>query len=55
MDIVKYLDANKLPDDRWEAKKIRNRVAHYTLLNGVLYKRGYYLPLLRCVSFEEAQ
>ena len=53
LDIIKYIDANKLPDN--EARKIRNRVVRYPLLEGVLCKRCYSMPFLRCVSFEEAQ
>lgn len=54
LDIIKYVDANELLDNRWEARKIRNRISRYTLLDGVLYKRGYFTPLLRCISFKEA-
>lgn len=55
MDIIKYMDANELLENRWEARKIWNKAARYTLLDGVLYKRGYSTPLLKCISFEEAQ
>lgn len=53
LDIIKYIDANDLPDNRSKDRKIRNRVDRCTLLDGVLYKRGYSMPLLRCISFKE--
>lgn len=28
LDIIKHIDANEVLDDRWESRKIRNRVAH---------------------------
>lgn len=40
--------------DKGEVRKIKNRTAHFTLVDGVLYWRGYSTPLLRCVLFEEA-
>ncbi|KAG6675237.1 hypothetical protein I3842_15G091700 [Carya illinoinensis] len=54
-DIIKYIDANELVVNKWEVRNIRNKVLHYTLLEGILYRRGYSSPLLRCVSFEKAQ
>ncbi|XP_041011349.1 uncharacterized protein LOC121255135 [Juglans microcarpa x Juglans regia] len=55
LDIVKYIDANEVPNDRCEARKIRNKASSYTLVEGVLYRRGYSTPLLRCISFEKVQ
>lgn len=54
-NILKYLDANEVPGDRWVAKKIRNQVARYTMVDGVLYRRGYSMLLLRCISSEKAK
>ena len=38
-----------------EAKKIKKRAARFTILNGVLYKRGFSIPYLKCVDEEEAK
>lgn len=51
-DIIKYLDTNELPINKWEAKKVKNRVARFTLIYRVLCRQGYSMPLLRCVSLE---
>lgn len=32
LDMIKYIDTSKVPDGRWKAKKIRNRVVHYTIV-----------------------
>ncbi|XP_022849886.1 uncharacterized protein LOC111371977 [Olea europaea var. sylvestris] len=37
------------------ARKLRTRSARYTLIDNILYKRGYSTPLLRCLNEEEAQ
>lgn len=46
-EIIRYLDANNLPVEKWEERN--------TLVDGVLYRWGYSTPLLRCLSLEEAQ
>lgn len=51
--IVKYLEIGKLPKDRGEALKVRNRVARFTVVNGVLYRQDYSTSLLMCMSQEE--
>lgn len=48
-----YLELGALPEDKLEARRIRFRASHYVLFNGVLYKRGHTLPLLRCATEEE--
>lgn len=35
-------------------KKVTNKGARYTIINGILYKRGYSVPLLRCLNEKEA-
>ncbi|CAL8991629.1 unnamed protein product [Prunus brigantina] len=45
-----YLTNGTLPTDRTEAKTVRRPSARYLLLQGILYRRSYSLPLLRCVA-----
>ncbi|XP_059654534.1 uncharacterized protein LOC132301284 [Cornus florida] len=52
--IIKYIMYGELPQDLVEAQKVRIRAPRYTFMNGVLYKRGFFLPFLRYVSTEEA-
>lgn len=37
-----------------EAQKLRYRASHYVLIDNMMYKQGYSLPLLRCLDCEEA-
>ena len=52
--ILSYIRDGILPEDRKQARKLKCRVARYTLLDGVLYRRGFTLPFLRCLDDEEA-
>ena len=49
--IISFLQDGHLPQDVKEAKKVRKRVAKFTILNDTLYKRGY----LECVDEEKAK
>ena len=51
--IVCYLKEGWLPKDKAEARKIQIRVAHFVIINDVLYIQGYSLPYLRCANSEE--
>ena len=53
--IVSFLWDGHLPQDADEAKKIRKRAARFTILNNVLYKRGFSMPYLKCVDDDEAK
>lgn len=54
-DVREFLQEGKLPSDSEEPRKVRNWVAQFTLLERVLYKRGFSEPFLRCLSSNEVQ
>ncbi|GJZ69763.1 reverse transcriptase domain-containing protein, partial [Tanacetum coccineum] len=45
-----YLKDGNLPGDRKEARKLRIKARQYELLEGILYKRSFLKPWLRCVG-----
>nr|GEU29209.1 reverse transcriptase domain-containing protein [Tanacetum cinerariifolium] len=47
--IIEYLKEGTLPGDRKEASKLRIKARQYELLEGVLYRRSFLTPRLRCV------
>jgi ribonuclease HI len=53
--IIQYLKDGNLPEDKKESRKIRMQSARYTLSGDILYKRGYTLPLLKCLSKSEGE
>jgi len=53
--IISFLQDGHLPQNTDEARKIKKRAARFTILNDVLYKRGFSMPYLKCVDEEEAK
>ena len=52
--IISYIKDGQLPSDPSEAKKLRVKVARFTVLNNELYKRVFSLPYLKCLNPKEA-
>jgi len=44
----------KTPHDPKEVKKLRGKAVWLYLFEGMLYRRGYIKPLLKCVANERA-
>jgi ribonuclease HI len=53
-EIVRYLKMGELPPGKTEAQKVIRNSARYVLVGGILYRHGYSLPLLKCLSGEDA-
>ncbi|KAM6543039.1 hypothetical protein CsatB_007486 [Cannabis sativa] len=51
--IVAYLEKGVLPDDKVEARKLRQRAAQYVMYDGRLYRRSFSQPLLKCIDGED--
>ncbi|GKE96284.1 reverse transcriptase domain-containing protein [Tanacetum coccineum] len=47
--IMEYLKDGTLPGDRKEESKLRIKAKQYELLEGILYRRSFLKPWLRCV------
>nr|GFB63942.1 reverse transcriptase domain-containing protein [Tanacetum cinerariifolium] len=50
MELMNYLKEGILPGDEKEARKLRLKARQYELMEGVLYKRSFLTPWLRCVG-----
>ena len=53
-DIRAYKLTGTLSEDKMTAKKLRRESMWYYIFQGKLYKKGFYLSLLRCVTALEA-
>ncbi|GKV36702.1 hypothetical protein SLEP1_g44802 [Rubroshorea leprosula] len=53
--IISFLRDGIVPEDRQGAMELRKKASRYTLVEGVLYKRSFSLPLLRCLNPYEAE
>ena len=51
--VVSYLKNGVLPDNKEATRKLKVQAAQFVLIKDVLYKRGFSLPYLRCLSPEE--
>ena len=50
-----YIIDGSLPDDLKEAAKIRARSARFTNHKGSLYKRGFFIPILKCIAGKDTE
>ncbi|GJV13785.1 reverse transcriptase domain-containing protein [Tanacetum coccineum] len=48
--LVKYLKDGTLPEDKKEVSKLCIKARQYELMEGILYKRSFLKPWLRCVG-----
>lgn len=48
--VVRYLRHGSLPKDKLLSRKVKMQSAQYVLIGGVLYRRGYTEPLLKCLT-----
>nr|GFB60925.1 hypothetical protein [Tanacetum cinerariifolium] len=53
--IVKYLKEGTLPGDKKEARKLRLKARQYEVVEGILYRRSFLTPWLRCVGPLQAE
>ncbi|KAL0355583.1 UNVERIFIED_CONTAM: hypothetical protein Sradi_4005200 [Sesamum radiatum] len=51
--IIRWIDEGHLPGDKWETTKIKTRSIDFITQRGILYKKSFTHPLLRCLSQEE--
>lgn len=52
---VKYHTKGGLLEEKQVARKVRNKAAHFTPVDGVLYMRGFSTSLFRRLSLREAR
>ncbi|KAL8470983.1 hypothetical protein ACS0TY_033528 [Phlomoides rotata] len=55
MPIIDYLTKGTLPKDPTKASRLRIRSAHYIMINDKLYKWGFSLLLLKCLTKEQGR
>ncbi|KAL0462505.1 UNVERIFIED_CONTAM: hypothetical protein Slati_0138100 [Sesamum latifolium] len=51
--IVEWIEKGSLPDNRWDASRLKARAVRFLMQGGILYNMSYTHPLLRCVSQPE--
>ncbi|XP_026432335.1 uncharacterized protein LOC113329709 [Papaver somniferum] len=48
-----YLEKGEVPRNRLESHKLKSRATNYELKDGVLYRRSFYGPSIRCLTRKE--
>ncbi|XP_074327587.1 uncharacterized protein LOC141665500 [Apium graveolens] len=51
--ILAYIKEGMLPDEKNEARRAKYKAARYAIYDGILYRRGFSVPLLKCIEGEE--
>ncbi|KAL8542486.1 hypothetical protein ACS0TY_003376 [Phlomoides rotata] len=53
--IIEYLTRGTLPHDPTKASRLRIHFVRYIMINDQLYKWGFSLPLLKCLTKEQGR
>ncbi|XP_028118776.1 uncharacterized protein LOC114316305 [Camellia sinensis] len=53
-DIIPFLEQDILPENKQEVDKIRALSSNYLIIDGILYKRGFSHPFLKCLNADQA-
>ncbi|KAL8504674.1 hypothetical protein ACS0TY_016018 [Phlomoides rotata] len=53
--IYASLKTGEQPSDKTEAARLQRRAVRYIILDDHLYKRGFSMPLLKCITTEQDQ
>ncbi|GKC01248.1 reverse transcriptase domain-containing protein, partial [Tanacetum coccineum] len=48
--IRNYLEKGRLPEDPVDARTLMEKIRNYTMEDGVLYRKSYLVPLMRCIG-----
>lgn len=51
--IKEFIINGTLPSEKDEARRLRYNAAQYMIYDGILYKKGFNRPLLRCIAGDE--
>ncbi|XP_074371161.1 uncharacterized protein LOC141712210 [Apium graveolens] len=51
--ILAYIKEGSLPDEKNEARRIKYNTTRYVIYDRVLYRRGFSVPLLKCIDGDE--
>ena len=53
--LKEYLQSGSLPDGKDAARRLKVQASRFVLIKDVLYKKGFSLPYLRCLSHDEVE
>nr|GEU58485.1 hypothetical protein [Tanacetum cinerariifolium] len=53
--IREYIENKILPEDATKARTIQEKSRNYTIVEGILYRKSYLGPLLRCIGLQQVK
>lgn len=53
-EIIDFLQDSVLPEDKTKVRRISIKAVRFTIVKGVLYRKSFSEPLLRCLTKSEA-
>jgi hypothetical protein len=53
--ILRFLESGETPNDSKEATKVKRRACSYVALDNQLYRRGFTIPLQKCVEEDKVE
>ncbi|XP_074362950.1 uncharacterized protein LOC141703291 [Apium graveolens] len=53
ISILAYIREGSLPDEKNKERRIKYKAARYVIYDGILYRRGFSVPLLKCIDGDE--
>lgn len=53
--IIRYLRDMDLRSDKSKARKLKNKVARYSLMQDTLYRKWFTLPYLKCLGMDQTE
>jgi len=54
-ELIDYLAEGLLPTEKWDARRLKRRSAHYVVMDGELHRWTATKVLLKCISGEETR
>ncbi|KAL0362399.1 UNVERIFIED_CONTAM: hypothetical protein Scaly_1195100 [Sesamum calycinum] len=52
-EIIRFLTNGVQPENKKDAKVLRKKTSHFVMIDGELYKRGFFSAFLKCLTPEE--
>ncbi|XP_074323036.1 uncharacterized protein LOC141659984 [Apium graveolens] len=52
---INYLDKGELPEDKGKTQRLKAKAAKFFIEEGLLYRKTFSSPILKCVGLKEAK
>ena len=53
--LINYIEKGELPEDKGKAQRLKAKAAKFFVEGGILFRRTYSAPILKCIGPEESE